>query len=165
MAAVLVSVAAILMVVAGAAKVVRPEPAANALGVLGIGAAPLAIRLGAGLEVLIGLAALVAPGPLAALALGASYLGFAAFVLVLRAKPGAESCGCFGADDEPPSLRHVVVDALLGAGCLLAAATGAASAGSLLRADWVEGAVFVVLSATAAWLVGLVLRHARWATS
>jgi hypothetical protein len=165
MAAVLVSVAAILMVVAGAAKVVRPEPAANALGVVGIGAAPAVIRLGAGLEVLVGLAAMAAPGPVPAFALGASYLAFAGFILVLRTKPGAESCGCFGADDEPPSLRHVVVDVLLGLGCLLAVATSSSSAASLLRADWVEGAVFVLLSATAAWLVGLVLRRARWSTS
>jgi hypothetical protein len=158
MLAVLVSVAAILMLAAGGAKVIRPDPATDALGLVGLGVPQSVVRLGAGIEVLVALAALLLPGPVPSLLLGVSYLGFAGFVLLLRRTPGAESCGCFGTSDEPPSMRHVLVNLLIAAGCIAAAVVGSPSAGSLLRADWSVGALFVVLSLTAAWLVALLLR-------
>jgi len=162
MAAIVVTVAAVLLLVAGGAKIARPEPASNALGVVGLSAPPILVRIGAGIEMLIALAALVLPGPIPSILVGASYLAFAGFVLLLRRHPEAESCGCFGVEDEPPSWRHVVVNLLVGVGCLGAAATSSPSVAALWREDWITGLLFVVLSLTAAWLVGLVLRTARW---
>ncbi len=164
MAAAFVSVAACLLVVAGVAKVLHPEPAGDALAVLGLSVPPALVRLGAAIEILIALAALLVSGPIPSALVGASYLGFAGFVALLRRNPDVSSCGCFGAAEEPPSMRHVIVNVLIGAGCLVAALSSSPSAASLLRQDWPRGLLFVVLSVTAAWLVGLVLRSTRWST-
>lgn len=164
MAAAFVSVAALVMLVAGLAKVIEPDPARDALGVLGVSAPALLVQIAAGVEVLVALAALLLSGPIPALVVGASYLAFAGFVALLRRDPDAGSCGCFGAAEEPPSLRHVVVNVVIGLGCLAAGASGALSTLSLLRENWARGALFVVLSVAAAWLVGLVLRSTRWSS-
>ena len=163
MLAILVSVAAILMLVAGGAKVIRPDSATDALGLAGLVVAPIAVRLGAAIEVLVALTALVVPGPIPSLLVGVSFLLFAGFVLLLRRMPGVESCGCFGTSDEPPSMRHVIVNLLIASGCIVAAVVGSSSAGSLLRADWSSGLLFFMISLTAAWLVGLLLRSSPWA--
>jgi hypothetical protein len=162
MAAAFVSVAACLLVVAGVAKVVHPEPASDALAVLGLSVPLVLVRLFAALEILIAMAALFVSGPIPSVLVGASYLGFAGFVALLRRDPDAGSCGCFGATEEPPSLRHVIVNVLIGAGCLVAALSSSPSTASLLREDWPRGLLFVVLSVVAAWLVGLVLRSTQW---
>ena len=81
------------MLVAGAAKVLRPDSAVEALRVAGLAPPSFVVRLGAGLEALVALAALVFPGPISSLLVGVSFLLFAAFILVLRRRPGVESCG------------------------------------------------------------------------
>jgi hypothetical protein len=159
--AILVSVAALLMLVAGGSKIVRPEPATDAFGVIGLAIPPIAVRVGAAIEALVALAALGMPGPVPSLIVGASYLLFAGFVLLLRREPDAGSCGCFGNRDERPSRRHMIVNLLIAVGCLLAVATRSSSAGALLGDDLPSGLLFLAMSLTAAWLVGLVLSSSR----
>ena len=85
-------------------------------------------------------------------------MSFAGFVELLRRRPDAESCGCFGGEGEVPSLRHVVGNLLLAAGCVVAAVTRAPSALAVVRHNTGTGLVFVSATIVAAWLAGMVLR-------
>lgn len=99
--------AAVLAVVAGAAKIVRPLPTAELFGSLGLPEDRRLPALLGGAEVVVGVGALAVGGSVAAVAVGVLYTGFA--VVVVRALAvGAESCGCFGRAEAPPSWIHVV---------------------------------------------------------
>ncbi|HEY8547667.1 MAG TPA: MauE/DoxX family redox-associated membrane protein [Acidimicrobiales bacterium] len=135
--------AALLLVVAGAAKVADPSRTAGALRALGWPSSPWLVRAAAAAELLLGLVVLVVGGRVPALLVAASYLGFALFVMAaLRSGTPVGTCGCFARDDTPPSPAHVALDAVLAAGAVLA---GALDAPALLDASW------------AAWLVAGVL--------
>ena len=99
--------AAVLLVIAGGAKLARPVPTAQLLSSLGVPAGRgVVLAIGAG-EIALGLAALLVGGPGPSIAVGLVYLCFA--VVVARAmRVGAPSCGCFGRVDAPPSIVHVV---------------------------------------------------------
>jgi len=141
--------AALLLVVAGAAKVVDPSRAAGALAALGWPSSGRLVRAGALAETLLGIATLVVGGRVLALLVAASYLGFALFVMAaLRSGTPLATCGCFGQDDTPPSPAQVLTDAVLALGAVWAAA---ADAPPLLEASWV------------AWLVALVVAVAGYA--
>jgi hypothetical protein len=125
-AAALLGAAALLLVAAGAAKVVDPSRTAGALAALGWPSSPALVRAGAMAETVLGAAALVVGGRALALLVAASYLGFALFVMAaLRAKTPIGTCGCFGRADTPPRPGHVTIDALLAGGAVAAAATDA----------------------------------------
>ena len=114
--------AALLLVVAGLAKILRPTPTTDLLATLGLPArTPVAMVLGAG-EIVIGGGALVVGGPALAVLTGVAYTAFA-LVVVRAMAAGAESCGCFGRVDAPPSWWHV------GGNLALAAVSFAAAAG------------------------------------
>ena len=109
-----------LLVLAGAAKAIRPDDTARALVLLFAGNAPwapsirrarLAVRLGALLEATLGVAALLVPRPATATCVAASYALFACVVLYARRSGGGLStCGCFGRPDTPPTNLHVVLN-------------------------------------------------------
>ena len=102
--------AALLLAAAGAAKLIRP--ADGFAGLVGFGSGLLLVRLLGGAEVAAGVAALWLGGPVAASAVGLLYCGFA--LVVGRALvTGAETCGCFGRLDTPPSRIHVVANLAL----------------------------------------------------
>jgi hypothetical protein len=110
--------AALLLVAAGAAKTVEPLSLVRALRAAGLRVrAPLLarwVRLFAAAEALLGVVAVVRPGPLVATAVALSYAGFTAFVLrALRSGSPLASCGCFGKTDTPPTPGHAAVTALL----------------------------------------------------
>jgi hypothetical protein len=66
-------------------------------------------------------AVLATDAPPASVALATLYLGFAIFVgYALRSRLPVASCGCFGREDTPPTLVHLVVT-------LMGAAAGCAS--------------------------------------
>ena len=114
--------AAVLLVVAGATKLSRP--AAGPASLLGFRTRSGVVRLIGALEAAAGVAAVVAGGA-AAWVVGLLYAAFA--LVVLRAVvAGADSCGCFGRLDAPPSLIHVAGNLALAA-VSFAAAAGAAS--------------------------------------
>ena len=106
--------AAVLLLVAGLAKLVCPQPATELLEALGFPARALvALAIGA-TEIAVGIGALAVGGTAFAAATGVLYVGFG--LVVTRALVvGAESCGCFGRADAPPSLIHVVGNAAFAA--------------------------------------------------
>ena len=154
--------ACVLLVVAGLAKIARPDDTATALARhLPVGQHPLrlAIRALALGEVTLGFAAIALPyRPLAAL-VAMSYGAFALFVVRLRAADGAlASCGCFGTPDTPATALHVVVNAAF---ALAAAAVAVAAPGEhldrVLAAQPARGLPLVFASGSAAWLAFLAL--------
>jgi hypothetical protein len=104
-------VAATLLVAAGAMKVVDPVNTVGALRRAGLPVHPLVVRVGGGVEVAIGVVAVLTGAALPALLVAASYAAFTGFVVValVRHLP-IGSCGCFGKTDTPPSVLHVVVN-------------------------------------------------------
>ncbi len=113
--------AALLLLLAGMAKIVRPAPTVELLVSLGVPAnRPMATTIGVA-ETGLGVAALVFGGSFTAIATGALYIGFTA-VVVRALAVGAESCGCFGRADAPPSWLHVVGNTGFAAVSLVAAA-------------------------------------------
>ena len=77
-------------------------------------------------EVALGAACAVHPTRALAVALAVVYASFAAVAVVLRRRRVA--CGCFGENDFPVSLAHVIASELLGTLALAAAVAGAARA-------------------------------------
>jgi Methylamine utilisation protein MauE len=106
-------VAAGLLVLAGAIKLVAPEATAQALLDAGLpGSRGVARGVGVA-EIAAGLWACVAPATGGAIACGALYLAFAVFLsYVLLAHPDAGSCGCAGPTPVPPSRLHLGLDLL-----------------------------------------------------
>ena len=110
-------VAALVVCVAGLAKLRAPARAAAALHA----PAPAVRALALG-EVALGVACAVHPTRALAVALAALYALFAG--VAVRLKRDRVACGCFGDNDLPVSQGHVIASALLGA---LAAVAAAAS--------------------------------------
>lgn len=150
MAAGMLGGAAALLVAAGALKLVDPARTVGALAALRWPSSPWLVRLGAAAELALGAATLVVGGQALAMLVAASYLGFAVFVMAaLGAKTPIGTCGCFGQADIPPRPVHVVVNGLLAAGSVLAAATDVPA---LLDASWLSWLTAAVIAATA-WAV------------
>ena len=146
--------AAVLLVLAGVAKLSRPAPGWADL--LGFRARTPVVRLVGASEAAIGVAALFLGGA-AAWAVGLLYAVFAA--VVLRALlAGAGSCGCFGRLDAPPSRIHVL-------GNLVLAAVSFAAAGApappimqvMVQATGDSPAVGAALAVVVVLLAALVL--------
>src|SRR5690242_16119216 len=119
--------AALLLAVAGVAKVREPLSLVRALRAAGLRVrAPLLarwVRSLALVEALVGVVALVRPEPVVAGLVALSYAGFTAFVLrALRSGSPLASCGCFGKVDTPPTPGHAAVTALLAVAAVLVAA-------------------------------------------
>ena len=121
---------AVLLVVAGASKFLSPDSTVAAAGSGGLPAATWSIRLLAGVEVVVGIDALVFEGTVPAALVALSYVGFAAFLTRGLVRGDLDSCGCFANDRGRPTPLHVVVD-LAFAGCAVAA--GLTSAPASLR--------------------------------
>lgn len=110
-------VAAGLLALAGAMKVVEPRMTVGALRAMGLPAAvatSVTVRVGAALELALGVLAVVVGGPVLWWLACASYVAFAVFLAVaLRGGRPIGTCGCFGRGDTEPSARHLVIDVLL----------------------------------------------------
>src|SRR5207253_2175424 len=121
--ALVLGVASVLLVAAGAGKVASPRPTAAALAGIGVDAPEPAVRALGAVEVVAGATALVTGAAFPAITVAALYVGFTAFVLAAlrRAVP---SCGCFGAAGAAPSWGHVVLDVALAAGSAAAGLGG-----------------------------------------
>lgn len=121
--------AALLLVVAGVSKVLRPGSLVSALGVVGLPRSRALVRAVSAGEVVLGGAALL-DGRAAWWALTAlAYLGFAGFVLAVRSRGDAlATCGCFGGDRSPATRLHAVVTAGLALACAGTAAGSPAAA-------------------------------------
>lgn len=154
--------ACLLLAVAGMAKAFRPMDTARA--VAAVVPLPLAVvralvRVGAVAEAVAGTAGLVHPSPATAGVVALSYVGFAAFVVVVLARGGPlASCGCFGKPDTPATRVHVVVDLFLAGSAVAVAADGTAGwLPALLGGQPWHGVPLVLLSLLCAWLAFLAL--------
>jgi hypothetical protein len=145
-------VAALVLCVAGAAKLRAPDAAARA-----VGADRRLVRLFAAGELGLGGLALVAGGPGPAAVMAALYSAFA--VLTLRLARAGETCGCFGSQQNPASPLQSALSATLATVCLLAALGGARSL------DWIlgrsPGIVTVLGLGTAGAVYGIVLAYSE----
>jgi hypothetical protein len=154
--------ACVLLAAAGVAKVVEPSDTARA--VVTTVALPLAVvrtvvRAGALAEAVLGVAALVRPGPVTAGLVAVSYAAFAGYVAVVRAKGGPlASCGCFGTPDTPATRLHVVVNLVLAGSASVVALTVPSQwvTGVLAGQPW-HGVPLLAVSLLAAWLAYLTL--------
>jgi len=149
---------ALLVLVAALAKLRAPARAVVALGQAGMTASPIVVRLGSVGEMAVATLVLLVGGAVPALALAGLYLGFAAFVVRLRARAGtAASCGCFGGAEAPADRLHVVVNLAAAGVAALVAATGAESLFDALRHQPAQGLPYLVLVAVATQAMVLVL--------
>ena len=149
------AIAALVVAIAGVAKLRAPAPAAEALVTLGMPPARWLVRLAALVE--LGLAGwcLASPGRWPAVALALAYAGFSVVAALLARRRA--SCGCFGEDAEV-SVIHVGLSALLAVICAAAAVwtpPAVLAAGSVPLALGVAGAAYAVVLAytelPAAW--------------
>jgi len=154
--------ACLLLAVAGVAKVFRPMDtarAAVAMVPVSLATSRVLVRTGALAEAGVGTAAIVHPSPVTAGLVAFSYLGFAAFVVVVLARGGAlASCGCFGKPDTPATRLHVVVNLVLaGAAVAVAATVTPGWLPALLDHQPWHGVPLALLSLLCAWLAFLAL--------
>jgi len=134
------------------AKLARP--ADGFAGLVGFRARPFLVRIVGGGEVVAGVGALWLGGPVAASAVGLLYAAFA--LAVLRAlRTGAESCGCFGPLDAPPSRVHVGGNLALAAVSFVAAGADVAPVQAIAQSINDSPAVGAALALEVALVAGL----------
>ena len=148
----LLQVVALVVVVGGAAKLVRPGPFAELLDTLGAPGGVVTARAAGVVEVALGAVAFLTGARWAAALLAAAYLVFAGTVVLARRR-GAASCGCFGAADAPPSTAHLVLNLVSAAVAAAAAAFGAASLGATLSGQPAAGVPYLVAVGVAVYFV------------
>jgi hypothetical protein len=100
-------VASLVLCVSGALKL---RSGGGAMRVLGVG------------EIALGTACAVHPTQALAAALAVVYASFSVVAVILMRRRAA--CGCFGEDDFPVTLAHVIASELLGALAMVAAVAG-----------------------------------------
>jgi hypothetical protein len=148
---------AVLLGVAGVAKVVRPDPAAAALRAAGLPGRHVLVRgLGAGEAVVAGLALGLGDRGSAVL-VAAVYAAFAAFVLRLIGRRNGAGCGCFGETDIPVGAPHVIANLVMAGVATAAAVWPAGPVVDTVADQPLVGLPFVVLTALCAWLAFVVL--------
>lgn len=109
-------VAAALLALAGAQKLVDPTMTVGALRALHLPSSPLVVRAGSAAELLLGVSAVMVGGSVLWWLVATSYVAFGAFVVAaLRHGTMIGSCGCFGREDTPPHATHVVLNGALAA--------------------------------------------------
>lgn len=150
----LAAAAAMLLLVAGVAKLRTPGPAAMLFRHARRTTARRLVRLAAVAEVAVALLALVLGGRVGAGALALGYAVVTAVAVRLATAPQKAPCGCFGAADGDVGRAHVVVDLCCLAAAVTAAATGAAPA-DLWHAGGLVGTVAAAQSAVLAALAYL----------
>jgi hypothetical protein len=151
-------VASALLALAGGAKLVRPEPTVGALKSIGLpGGRTSALALGL-FEVVVGAVAIVFGGPIAATAVAISYAGFAGFVVLALRKGGAiASCGCFGTEDTPPTVVHLVLNILASVTAASAAIGGIGGVPDIVADQPAFGIPFLAFVALGTWFAYLAL--------
>lgn len=147
--------AALLLLASGPAKLRVPEPTVAALRALRIDVLrPLAgravVRTGGVAEIALAFWVLAGGGRVAAAALAAAYLGFAAVAVRLTALGSAASCGCFGPASAPVGRAHLAVSLGAAAAAVAATATPVGPARTLFAPGPAMGAAIAVLAVTLA---------------
>ena len=105
--------AALLLALAGAQKLLDPTMTVGALQELRLPGSAALVRVGAAVELAVGVLAVVVGGPFWWLVV-ASYVLFTGFVgLALGRRSPIGTCGCFGRADTAPSSTHLWINAVL----------------------------------------------------
>ncbi len=143
-------VAALVVILAGGAKLRAPAGAAAALAVLRLPGGRTAVRALAVGEIGLGAAVLASGSPVLRLLLGALYLAFALVVLTLLRREA--ECGCFGEAGTTASAIHVILNLALALVCVIGGTVRAAGTSALfaLPAREMPVALLGVAAATAA---------------
>ncbi|MGQ0433542.1 MAG: MauE/DoxX family redox-associated membrane protein [Microthrixaceae bacterium] len=146
--------AAALLIVAGAQKVLDPTMTVGALRALGLPVRPASVRAASLAELAVGVVAVTVGGSPVWAAVAASYLGFNAVVIAaLRSGTMIGSCGCFGREETPPHWSHVALNVVLAGVASAAALTGGGAPLDDVIASSGEGSVVLVLTAIALYLL------------
>lgn len=103
--------AALVLCIAGAAKLRAPGTALRAMSSIGIPARESLVWALAAAEIALGAVALTAPGPSTAIPVACLYGAFAVVALLLMRR--REECGCFGESDSPASPFQWVLNLIL----------------------------------------------------
>jgi len=152
-------IACCLLVLAGAAKTIRPANTVRALSaaigwrrVVGV-----AVPVLAAAELALGVVGFLWPVPALAMAIAVSYLVFAGFVVLISMRHGAlSSCGCFGTPDTPATWLHAAINMFLAASALVVALDRpGADIVSVLRAQPWRGIPMLAAVGVGTWLVVL----------
>jgi len=156
----------VVLVVAGIAKLARPDELAIALGRrlrMARTMTTVVVRALAGAEVVLGAVGAAHPGGVPAALVALSYAVFTGYVWSLRRAGAAlSSCGCFGEPDTPATRAHLAVTAMFAVSGALVAPTGRTGLSSVLRAQPAAGVPLVLAAFTVALLAVVVLtRHAE----
>lgn len=106
-----IAVAAIVLAVAGAAKLRSPDGARHALATAGLSVPRAVVRSIAAAELALAALMVLAPGRLTCALLAMTYAVLALVARVLTRRGAA--CGCFGGDDVPATAAHVWLSAVL----------------------------------------------------
>ena len=156
-------VAALVLIVAGVAKLRSPTPAALAISTLGLPANRVAVRAFAACELAIGAVAIVHPRG-AAIAVACLYALFAVVSLELTRRRA--SCGCFGERDVPASWFGSALSAVLALVALAAALAGAHGISWVLAHDPAGAGTLVlgILGAAYATIVAYTDLPLAWAS-
>jgi hypothetical protein len=135
------AVAALVLCVAGLAKLRSPAGAVRALAVAGLPASVVVVRVLAAVELALGSWSIISPSPLAAIAIALLYLVFALLGGLLARRRSA--CGCFGDGDTPASLLQATLSMALAAVALAAAGFSTHGIGWIVGRDPLIAAVLV----------------------
>lgn len=147
-------VAAALLALAGAQKLLDPSMTVGALRALRLPSSPGLVRAGSGAELALGVAGLTVGGAVVWLLVAASYLAFAGFVVAaLRAGTMIGSCGCFGREDTPPHGSHVALNLGLAVVAVAMAIAGVAAPLDALADHPGRGVAAVVVAVVALGLL------------
>jgi hypothetical protein len=145
--AVAAHVAAGLVLIAGAAKVIRPTATSDALALSRVPAATHLVRLlGAG-ELALALVVFAVGGRLAFAALSLAYAGFV--VVAARQQRAGRGCGCFGAPTATVGPLHLVTDVVATVIAAAAAVLVVPSLPQMLPVGTVAAGVSLLLGVTA----------------
>jgi len=148
----------ILLAAGAALKLFEPADTARALSAFGLPGSTVAVRLLSVVEMIIAVGAVLLGHPVLAALVSVSYAGFAVFVVVaLRRDLPLATCGCFGAVDSPPTALHVVLNVLAAVVTGAVAVDGGWSVATVIADQPLGGAPFLLLTATAAYLMYLCL--------
>jgi uncharacterized membrane protein YphA (DoxX/SURF4 family) len=146
----------VLLAVAGAPKVARPDSTARVIATV-IRPVPLLwVRaFGAG-ELVVGILTLLTSSRVVASLVALSYAAFAGFIALALRRSDLESCGCF-AHEAPPGVPHLVMNVLFTAVAVSVAATRAPTWLGVVRDTPGRGLTLALIVAVLSWLSYLLL--------
>lgn len=144
----------ILLLIAGAQKIVDPSTTSGALRAAGLPGSPLLVRLLGLLEVAAGVVFLVWGGALAPVVAAILYAGFAWFVInALARKLPISSCGCLGSTETPPTMVHVFMNVSAVVVLVAGAIVPVGPLGGLIGADWSVAVPYVLLVGVSVYML------------